>query len=344
MYCREVKRRLNNKTELSTELIEHLKNCPVCAREAELAEMLDSALLSAKMTGDDSTPFAELKSRIITYAAEKHIEELSLMAKIKREIEHHPKFSLGVAFTIAVIAIMLLVPVSYNKTVGYDLSFKSPQQAGIVSQEQLIKLVSALGYGSAQVDIDQIQDGSEYRIANLPDNRAAREVEMALTEVTGQRGQVKVKPVVKAVTGSLYAQVKERTRVEIVTKSKSDEEIQQEIQTKLKEMGINFSDFKIKSSKGGSWTITLPSNDSTGRTPLNDIIWIDFNEQGNLEIGPIDEFPGATVIDIRGKTKDEVKQEITQKLKARGVTDPQIEVLGDDNDNVEVRIKKDKEN
>ena len=96
------------------------------------------------------------------------------MAKVKQEIGSHPKFSLGVAFTVSVIAIMLLIPVSYNKTVAYDLSFRSPLQAAIISPEQLVNLVGALGYDKAQVDIDQSSAGSEYRIAYLPDSRATR--------------------------------------------------------------------------------------------------------------------------------------------------------------------------
>jgi hypothetical protein len=342
MHCREVKRHLNNKIELSAELIDHIKNCAACTREINLAGRLDFLFQEAGNSGDrEETPFAELKSRIMSLSASQQTEEISLMAKAKNEIEKHPGISLGIAFTSVVIAILLLVPVPYYKTVGYNLSYKSVQQAGFISQERLVNLVKALGYNNARVDVAQDVDGYEYRVANLPDQKSAREIAAALTEVSGSAGEAEVRPVIRKVSGNLYAQAKERVKIEINAEKKSDEEIRDQIREKLKELGYEPGAIKVKTDENGRRTITLSTNDTTGATLLDHDLWIDIEDNGDVEIGTLDGVEAAIKVDTKGKTKAEIKKEIIDQLKARGIENPEVEVQDSDEGGIEIKIQKD---
>lgn len=340
MQCREVKRRLNERIELSDELKSHIKSCPACSKEWQLAGMLDLILDTEKKSDSyEASSFAAIKARVKTQSADSFYKEISFMAKVKKEIEKHPGFSFGIAFTVLATVIMLLVPVSYNKTIGYDMSFKGVKSASIVSQEQLLTLARALGYGSAEVSIKESERGYDYVIANLPSRRATQAMEVAMVELTGSKGRVEVKPVVKKVSGNLYAQVRERVKIEIKSENKTSDEIKKEIKQRLKDLGLDAGRVEVKVNEYGVRQITLFPSDSTGETAFDKDIWLDINENGDIDIGLLEDHPYGIIVDTENKTADEIKKEIIDKLKAKGVEDPQVEVIQEEDGQTQIKVK-----
>jgi len=342
MCCREVKYRLNNTIELDSRLLDHIRTCPKCQAEMQMASLLDSAWQTARAESEAEAPkFEAIKARAMANSADDTSKEMTLMAKIKNKIERHPKFSLGAATAVTLFIFILVVPITINKTVGYDVTFHNVQEAGMISQAQLQDLARAFGYDKAAIDISQTDTGYNYAISNLPDKQAAKEMAFAFSEMTGFSGDPILKPVVIPVAGTIYAQAKEKIKIEIKGKNKSDKEIQDEIIQKIEDMGYTPRDIKVRTRPNGKRFITLEMNDSTKQNITDYDIWMDFDDDGNLDIGKTEDFKAAITVEIKGKTKDEIQNEIIQQLKDKGVENPQVEVLQKDNGQIELRIQTD---
>ena len=144
MRCRDVKRRLNDGGDLDSEILEHLKECRECAREFEALRTLNSAFdMARNEEGLPPTPFKDLKSGLVQLSSQ--VKENSIMDKMKNNITKHPKFSFGIAVSVCVFAFVLLVPISYEKTVGYELALSGIGSGDTADKEVAADIVTALG-------------------------------------------------------------------------------------------------------------------------------------------------------------------------------------------------------
>lgn len=342
MFCREVKYRLNNSIELDSRLLDHVRTCPKCQAEMQMANLLKSAWLAVQEESESREPnFEDIKARVMADSANDTSKEMTLMAKLKNEIERHPKFSLGAATAVTLFIFILVVPITINRTVGYDVAFHNVQTAGMISESQLRDLARAFGYDHTAIDISQTDAGYDYAISNLPDKQAAKEMAFAFAEMTGFDGDPILRPVIMPVAGTIYAQAKEKIKIEIKSEKKSDAEIQEEISQKLKDMGYAPGAIKVKTEADGRRSITLEMNDSTKQTILDYDIWMEFDDSGNVQIGKTKDLKAAIKIDAKGKTKEEIQKEVIQQLKDKGVKNPEVEVLQKGNGEIELRIKTD---
>jgi hypothetical protein len=182
MRCREVKRRLNDAGDFDPEILQHLKGCRDCARELEAIRTLDSVFDSARGAKDlPPTPFGNLKSGLEQLTSQ--AKENSIMAKMKNEISGHPKFSFGIVAAICLFAIVLLVPISYEKTVGYELALSGIGSEDSTGKEVAADIVTALGYGEAAFSFEVAGNVVKYHIRNIPSKEAAEEISSAISSL-----------------------------------------------------------------------------------------------------------------------------------------------------------------
>ncbi|MCP4583600.1 MAG: hypothetical protein GY839_18480 [candidate division Zixibacteria bacterium] len=345
MRCREAKRRLNSAGEHDVELIEHLNNCLSCAREAQMMAVLDSVLTSSRERADyPETPFSDIRGKVISRSAGEIDKEKSLMSKIKAEITSHPRFSFGMALTVLVFAFILLVPFSYNKTVGYNLEISSVKADDSLKPESLSQVIAKLGYkDSGRVMLIAEPDNKRLILTNIPTEQAARDVVIAVETTNGQDYAFSITPVVEKVANNLYTRVKDGiVTFKIEGEGKSDDEIGEEIWTVLKQEGINTSVVAVRTDPNGTRDIFIDINDSTDNqmsqsqlefvTESGDILFsLGESEKVNLNI------------ETEGKTVEEIEAEIREQLKEKNLGNTIIEVIENPDGKHEIILKIDKD-
>ncbi len=347
MRCREVRRRLNEAGEPNPEILEHLKTCRSCSREAEAVCVLESAInLSHEADISEPTSFTVLKSRLETAALKEDKKENSIMSKIKNEINTHPKFSFGIVSAICVFMFLLLVPISYDKTVGYDLTLSGINAQNWTGNGDADDMLKALGYDDIEISIES--DGKTVKtiFENLPSKKAVDEITSAMVSMSNSDGgmfdfTVSVSPVVIKEFGSIYAQVRDKIELKVETEGKTDQEVKEEIEKGLKKRGYDDADVVVISKPDGQREIKIDisySDDSGSKkikketqsmTILKDGEAFDFKCTPDVKLN----------IDTEGKTGEEIKSEIVKELAKKGIKNPNVKIEELKDGRREIRIE-----
>ncbi len=339
MRCREAKRRLNESDTDDSELIEHINRCPSCAREAMAARKLESVMTSLR--GDDSEPatrFESVKSRVAGLLSDESKKEKSFMSDLKNQIFGHPRFSIAVAMGLFAFILLLLIPIPYNRISGYSVLFYGiPSESGI-SKTVVEQAVKSLGYDQTVVSASFTGSAYDYRISNLPTRQAARETAAVVAAVSGSDYVPVITTDVERVSGSLYAQARDKlNKIEIDAKGKTDEEIKADIKLKLKSQGVNNPVIDVSTKADGMREIKIGISDSSATA----------QEKREMEIavkGDRISFdsPEKITVATEGKTEAEIKAEIEKELKSRGIEDPNVTVTreADGQRKIDIEIKK----
>ncbi|MEW6052109.1 MAG: hypothetical protein AB1644_13735 [Candidatus Zixiibacteriota bacterium] len=179
------------------------------------------------------------------------------MAALKQHIVGHPRMTTSLALLVALVAFVTIVPFPYEQTVGYSVSLKA-ESSSLVSPAKISEAVELLGYSGSSVSYTGNSAGINYMISGLPTMQAAREVAGALRFVTGTTATPVIEAVRKTVSGSLYAQVRDRmTTVEVDGAGKTDAEIESEIAARLVGAGFTASQVSITTNPDGSKQIQI---------------------------------------------------------------------------------------
>lgn len=223
------------------------------AAERQLAEAF-SRLRTEQPEAE--TPLAFLRTRVEA-AASASEKEQSLMAAFKQNILGHPRLTAGLAAMVILVAFVTLVPFPYQQTVGYSVSLTS-DSSSLVAPNKITEALGVLGHGKASVSFAASSGAISYVVSGLPTQQAAREVGGALQYITGATNAPTIEPVRATVSGSLYAQVRERmAMVEVNGEGKSDAEIEAEIAAKLVGAGFTASQVSITTNADGSKQIQI---------------------------------------------------------------------------------------
>lgn len=338
MRCKEVIRRINNSVAPDSEMREHIKSCPACARAFKAASILNNALKSEKEKSIETTPFAEIRSRIIRKTAEKKKE--SIMSIMKNQINRRSGLVTGLSLAVIVFLFITLVPFSYTTTVGYDLVYANLNEANI-TPGQLPRALAALGYEDAGIEFD----GGNCLISGLPDKQAAREVAIAVKALTGFQADPQIRPITGVVSGSLFAQVREKLHIEVETEGKSDQQIADEIRQKLETVYTNPT--VTVTTSGGERQITMDINDSgvnVAGDSTRDVKRIE------LHVGDTDNISFETPagvscanLDIEGMTDAEIEAAVRAKLAEEGENVESVDITTNADGKKEIKIKVEKE-
>ena len=311
------------------ELARHLEGCPACARAARAAKIIDGAFqLAASGPEESVTPFAVLRSRIEQKTA-KNQKEFSLMEKAQNIFSMRPKLYAGLGVAVAIFLFLTLVPFSYTITTGFEAVAENVRQSQMISAERLVGAMNTLGYENASVKLTRSAEGYNYRIGNLPDWTAGRQAAAVLAALTGAP-DVQIVPTHEKVSGSLYARATDnRTRIEVNTDGKTDEEVAQAIADQLAAAGFTRPQVNVETDANGQTQISISGERETSSANGQGEQIIELNLKGDGDMSfdmPAMDTPPALNIDTEGKTDAQIKAEAEAKLAAQGIMGAIVEI------------------
>ncbi len=220
MHCREAKHRLSriDRPDHDDDLQAHLAVCTACAEFARTERLLAQTIAECRETPEPASDFTAVRARLQAYPDRSLRKEDTLMSKIQSSLLSHPKASIGFSLAVVAFLFVMLVPFSYSKTVGYNVTFSNLDNNTNVPTSKLIDALQKLGYNDVSVNFNTTESGMDYAIANLPNKQAIQDATFLFNLLSGQRVAPEVKPIVKEVSGTLYAQATEnlfQTTIEI---------------------------------------------------------------------------------------------------------------------------------
>lgn len=342
MRCREAKRRLNKDSAIDGDLSEHVQSCVKCAEYAVAVKRLDNILAETrKQPSPTATRFSEMRERIEN-RIETERKGISLMSQVKHQIGNHPKLSLSLLAAICAFVLMILVPFSYDQTVGYTVAFEGIDPAYDTTEELLSRVLTSLGLERASVEIIRNVSYVDCKIGNLPSKKSAREAAAAFSSVSGYDGPAVITPVILRTSASLFAQVRDKltNKIEVDGKGKTDAEIKVEIENKLKAQGFENPRVSVETKADGMRQIAVGITDSSETKVAKREIEIavsgdDISFSASHEIS----------IDTEGKTDEQIREEVKKKLAEQGIENPEITVKTekDGRRNIEIEVRKEKQ-
>jgi hypothetical protein len=338
MCCEEVKRLLDEFTVDEQKLKEHIKNCPECALDFEAQQLLKSAFENNRNEKlGDETPFELVKTRLENQIATLNTKESNFMTKVKKQIKTHPKASFGITVAVTLFAFMLLVPFSYDRTVGYDVILAG-FEGGQIEPEVINDVSIALGFDDIVLELTI---DNELILSHFPSERAAKEVADAISIITKIDNPVRIKPIRQVVSGSLFAQARDKLlKIEVDTKGKTDEEVETEIRKILKERGATEADVDVSTDDEGMREIIVHVKDSsdTKQTEKKMKIMVSGDEKISIDD------PACNIqVETEGKTVEEIEAEIKKQMKEKGIKDAEIDVTLEDDGKKRIEIKVEKD-
>lgn len=341
MRCREAKRRLNSSAELDDELRAHLQTCESCSLKAAATRRLDVIFDQNRGREEEPpSPLSEIRERIDSILDGER-KESSIMSKVKNQVNRHPGLGFSLAIAIFVFAMAVLIPFSYEKTVGYTVVYQGLDPAYEPAEGLLNRALASMGYDRATVDIEHRGTSFDCEIGNLSSKSAAREAAATFTAISGYDGVATILPVKKEISASLYAQVKDKlNRIEIDTKGKADSEVKSEIELRLKESGFDNYIVKVTTKEDGMREISVGISDSSD-TSMSKRQFEIMSSDGEISFGGEERIS----IDSEDMTDEEITAEIKRQLGEKGVEDADISVKTDQEGkrNIEIKIEKEEE-
>jgi hypothetical protein len=342
MGCREAKRRLNKTGEIDGELRKHLDKCPECSREVAAWRLIETTMENARNDHEEpATPFAEIRAKITADTEREKGKENSIMSKVQKQIVSHRRFSIALVVAAAVFVFVVLVPFSYDRTIGYNLAYTGLDSKYDLPPEMLTEVLTTLGYRQVRVELTQNGSYLDYSITGLPSSTAAKEASVAFTSLTGYSGEPVITLAVTKTSASLYAQVRDKLiKIEVESEGKSEAEIKAEIEDKLREQGLANPDVTVTLKPDGMREIKIGVQESTEAGMKEKQIKIMVPEDEPIKV----KCPSVEIsVDSKDKTDAEIKEEIRQKLAAEGMKDADISVTTDSSGERNIEIKMGKE-
>jgi hypothetical protein len=203
-------------------------------------------------------------SRLESHPARTPRKERLRMAELTHKLSARKRLGFTLGIAVAALLFFVLVPFSYDRVVGYDLTISGIPAGQQIQTGTVIKALDALGIMGASVSVEYGTPEMAVHIMNLTDPDAARKASAAFTTVTGLKGETEIEPRVETVSGSLYAQVRDKlTVIEVGTEGGTPEEVQAEIESKLAAMGFAEAKADVTVDDSGTATIqiTVPGDE-----------------------------------------------------------------------------------
>jgi hypothetical protein len=179
-------------------------------------------------------------------------------------------------------------------------------------------------------------------IGKLPHRRAAREVAAAFAALSGYSNRPEIKPIIERVSGSLYAQVRDRLKIKVEAAGKSDAEIKAEIEAKLAAAGYTGAQVSVTTSPDGKRQVNLLVKDQDSGEEYEGRLRLEADSADTFSFSLPDRLPSIG-IDTEGKSDAQIEAEVKARLAEQGITEAEIEIITNPDGGKEVRVRIEKE-
>ncbi|MBU2652478.1 MAG: hypothetical protein KKA81_16245 [Bacteroidetes bacterium] len=224
-------------------------------RQAE--EILDRAFQTERRA--DTPPASELtflKTRVEAQLADR-TRETSIMATIMQSIRSYPKLTAGAVAFAAFLVFSILIPLPYSSVVGYTVSLTAPSDSA-VEPNAYVAALSAVGIENSSVNLSDNGAEARYTIVGLKSETEANATVSAYKALTGIEPTATSAPVIRRVSGTLYAQALEKLfRIEVATDGLTDAEIAAQIAEQIKAQGGTVKNVTIDTDANGQKNIQI---------------------------------------------------------------------------------------
>lgn len=338
MRCNIVIRQINEKLPINRDMQKHIQNCPACARMVKGAGLINDAFSVAKKINNEiATPFSDIRKRV---ESKVETQKENLMSTIKNSMIRRPKLLAGLSLAVLAFLFVTLVPMSYTTTVGYELVCADLPDEINISTQRLFDAFRALGHDDLTITFEN----NNCTIGGIQNKQAAHEISIAFSSLTGLTTDYEIRPIIGMASGSLYAQVVNKYKVEVDLSGKSDTEIAEEVRQQLIESGFTTADVTVTTMSEGMVKINITGStvDADGETQSEAVIELimDGGGEGNFSF----DAPQVGIkLDTEGMTEAEIKAAIEAKLAAEGKEGAVVEVITRPDGRREIKVSIEKE-
>ena len=205
MLCREAKRRLidagSSGSSISDdrELMEHLAQCPDCAREAEAVKRLHRALERGRI--DDTVAITPIEVQKVAIDArlaqsERNVTTGYRLSRLLADVFRKPHYAVGLTLAAVVVLLVFLTPFKHDRVVGYNLSVAGVSEDIATDDDRLCDLLYALGATDAGVDLIGCDTTCDLLIYDLRSTEEVHLVTMAIRNLNDADVTTNVIPVI----------------------------------------------------------------------------------------------------------------------------------------------------
>ncbi len=194
MRCWKARRKLTESLETGSEivndaaLIDHLEHCPACAARYEAWRSVRHDLKAAAQSDlTETLPLAALKGRVEAMAAGADVrrpKERSVMAALFEGLRTRPRYGLGLAALVAVVALSILIPLRYDRNaVGYEVALAGVDKDLAMDTAKVNEFLVQLGVKGAGVTVSDCEETCKLKITKLKTQDDAKLVMAAFGDV-----------------------------------------------------------------------------------------------------------------------------------------------------------------
>lgn len=257
----------------------------------------------------------------------------------------------GALGVVALAAALLVVPISYQHTVGYSVQLSAHVPAGQTPALQKIAAELAKAVGATNVSTSAGGAGQQIAFAADVPMRARAEVNaraQAFAHELTMRGfssTAVVTPRTERVSGSVYAYAADTVKeIRVNATGMSDEQIASEIKTQLEAQGFSQPNVEVSTTgdkRQVKVTLSKTSETSDGQEPAPivapNITVTDDNKKSDSTTEEKRIELKLDHSDVAGKTDDEIKALVEQKLRDQGITNAVVTVKDGKVVNIEIK-------
>ncbi|MEW5702817.1 MAG: hypothetical protein AB1792_11400 [Candidatus Zixiibacteriota bacterium] len=329
MNCSELKRRLSDPIGFhSPDAAAHIRACPECRRVWEAERLLRDGLAAARTDGDavHAMGIASAWVKAVVEPERRH----PMKSFVKNPLASaRRRWSVSLAAAAVVLAFLVLVPFSYEHTVGTRLLMTSadPEMAQ-VDLNALTERLAASGLGAVNVAWSNEAGGralAYYVHGSSSDAMAAFAATRDL--IPAEVGNVMIAPWRVRESGSLLAQIGSRVvEISVSGEGKTEDEMAAEVRQQLEAQGIQAANVTVRKSQSDSCTtvqIGLSGDAGEGSVEAQLKCVVNGAEPGMGADGTI---AAKVVLPDSTLTDDEKIAEIKRQLAAQGVQDATVTI------------------
>ncbi|MFC1475633.1 anti-sigma factor family protein [Candidatus Zixiibacteriota bacterium] len=212
MRCPDVKRRIDAAAgEWDREIVEHLRTCPSCARASQAVRTM-RGILEAATKNDPVLPLATVREQVEARARveSKRTKLEKIMSHLKKQYRARPRLVTGFGLAVVAFLFITLVPFTYEQAAGYKITIDSADADTRHSPEVVTAVLSAAGQEGVSVVSVESPDANGLVIVDIPTEIVARRVAATIAKVIELKVEPRIERNIVAVTGSLFAQVRQK--------------------------------------------------------------------------------------------------------------------------------------